>query len=322
MLLVPRLTTIFAAALITIAHPALAQTPNPEAVRRELIEAMRAHTEHDRFELAFNAASAALAIRSDRELLCNAGILASHLERFPEAAEFLTDCIRLTTEPTTDPDEHQKRLTHASKLAIARTRVATLRVLSSGLATITVNHRNFGLLPADRDVFVPANTPIQIHAKDFYGEGSKQITIAPGHSETVVVPTLRREKSPAFIAPAAPALRIPAPSPASTSSPLPDATAFRVSLITTLLAAGATAHLSFSAWMDIRSAYELQESVKRRYDCGCECNVQPECSEAFDKINRGESFRDLAIFSGVTTGIGLAITLIGVFPRCFRFEML
>lgn len=322
MLLVPRLTTIFAAALITIAHPALAQTPNPEAIRRELIEAMRAHTEHDRFELAFNAASAALAIRSDRELLCNAGILASHLERFPEAAEFLTDCIRLTTEPTTDPDEHQKRLTHASKLAIARTRVATLRVLSSGLATITVNHRNFGLLPADRDVFVPANTPIQIHAKDFYGEGSKQITIAPGHSETVVVPTLRREKSPAFIAPAAPALRIPEPSPASTSSPLPDATAFRVSLFATIGVSAATAVFSSFAILDFHDADTRLRAAQSRYPCGCQCKVKPDCDEFYDLLNRGRAFRDLAIFSGVTTGIGLAITLIGVFPRCFRFEML
>jgi hypothetical protein len=303
----------FALALLIIAIVALPRTTSaqdPEAVRRELIDAMIAHVKQRNLEHAFHAGAAALAIREDRETFCSVGMIASRLERFPETAQLLTECVRLTTKASDDPNEIQKRLVHASTLEMARSRVGTLQIVAPPLATITVNHRKIGLAPIDQPVFVPANTPVEIHADNFDGKGSEGVTIAPGQSKTVIVRTRRSTKSPVFEAISAPERLAPLPPPKPLIPAPQMTTAFKISLIATLAAAGTTAHLGVASWMDEMDARARSLSVELRFKCGCECSIQPECSQAYDKMSRSALFQGLAITTGITTAIGVGVTIV------------
>lgn len=297
--------------LVLSAFPVHAKQPDPQTLWNELFEACVAHVKHRRFELALSAAKAALAIRRTRELLCNAGMAAARLERFTDAAEFLGECIELTTDESTDNKELQRRLIHAATFAMARTHVGTLRVIAPPLATIYVNHRKIGLAPIDNEIFVPANQNIEIVADNFDGKGSERVTIAPGQSKTVVVRLQPKTKAlvsklPEPIPPMMARAPTPLPSPPSLfSSNLP----FRVSLIGTLTAAGASAHFWVASRIDAANYQDQLQTVQNHYTCGCECSVQPDCTAIKNLRDRSHGFNTLFIGSAITTGIGLGVTI-------------
>lgn len=297
---------VSALALFLCALPAHAKPPDPKAVHQELLDASVDHVRHRRYELALSAAKAALTFRRDREILCNAGLIAARLDRFTEAAEFLRECIDLTTEPTSDNEELQRRITHAATFAMARTHVGALRIIAPPLATIFVDHRKIGLAPIEHDVFVPADQSIEILADNFDGKGSERVAIAPGQDKTVIVRT-RRAPKPLVLKPPKPTATPPPPTapPSLFSSSL----IFRVSLIGTLSAIGATGSFAAASELNFADYRDHMNAVRRRYNCGCECNVQPECTEAEALTERAHNFRTLAIASGITAGIGLGVTI-------------
>lgn len=290
-------------AIVTAAFPARAQRPDPEAVRRELLDATLAHVRHKRPELALKTAKGALEIRRDRETLCNAGLIAARIESFVEAAEFLSECIEATKEPSTDEKELEKRITHASTLAMARAQIGTLRIVATPLASVTVDHRRIGLAPIDHDVFVTPNKPIDIYGEIFDREGSERVTVAPGQTRTVLLHLKPRTESLVFKP-----ILAKAPAPAR-SSIFPSNTPFWISFISTAAATGATAHFLVASELDFAAYDERLAGVRNRYNCGCECNVQPDCKGVEEVFDRGALFRHLAIASGITAGIGLAVTI-------------
>lgn len=294
------------AALVTIVvdFPALAQPPAPETIRRELVEAVEAHVDAGRYQLAYDAGIAALGIRADRETFCTTGMIAAQIERFPEAAELLTECINLTTSPPENEQESQRRLAHASTRAMVLTRVATLRILAPALATITVDHRNVGLAPIERDIFVSPNKLVEIHADNFNGQGSATVTIPPGQSKTVLV-SIRPAEKPIAREP----LSLPLPAPSAPSAASSTSTAFRVGFVSTLTAAAATTSFAVASSIDFAKAHEQLAGVQRRYGCGCECNVQPECTLSSNLRDQARDFRNLAVANGIATGIGVVFTL-------------
>lgn len=300
---------ISALALFLFAFPARAIPPDPETVRRELFEASVAHVKHKRYELALSAAKAALVIRRDRETLCNAGLIASRIDRFVESAEFLRECIELATNPSNDKEELERRLTHAAAFAMARTHIGTLRIVAPPLATIFVEHRKIGTAPLDHEVFVPANQNIEILADNFDGKGSERVTIAPGQSKTVVV---RTRSVPKPLVSKLPEPKTPSPAtppPMETPSLFSSSLLFRVSVIGTLTALGASGSFLVASELDIASHREQISAARRRYGCGCACSVEPECTEAEGLLERAHNFRTLAIASGISAGIGLGITI-------------
>lgn len=291
---------IMAAALTANAEPA-----DPVAVRRELLEAMIAHVQHGRHKLALVSGKAALEYRRDRETLCNTGLVAAYLESFVEAAEYLSECIALTKEPTSDEKELEKRVTHASTLAMARTQIGTLRIVATPLASVTVDHRRIGLAPIDRDVFVTPNKPIDIHGEYLKNEDTARVTIPPGQTKTVVLhiktPMEDRISKP---------LSVSAPPPAPVrSSIFPSNKPFWISLISTVAATGATGHFAISSKIDSADYQDRLATVRNHYACGCECNVQPDCATIDALQSRAHHFQNLAIASGITAGIGLALTI-------------
>lgn len=290
--------------LIALPSPAHAQKPDREAVYRELIEAMRAHVQHRRFDHAFSAASAALAIKQERETLCSAGMIASRLDRFPECAELLSECVRLTTDHTEDEEEIQKRLIHASTLEMARARVGTLHIVAPSLATITVNHKRIGLAPIDQPVFVPPNTSIEILADNFDGVGSERVTIAPGQSKKVVIRTHRREKSPV----SQPVMLTSPPPSQPLPKLVPDRTPFWISFGLTSAAATATFNFALFSALDLSNADKHFQAARQEYAQPCRNKVIPNCNEFIASFNRGIILRDLAVMSGIGTGIGIAVS--------------
>ncbi len=291
--------------LIALPSPAHAQKPDREAVYRELIHAMRAHVQHRRYELAFSAASAALAIKQERETLCSAGMIASRLDRFPECAELLSECVRLTTDHTEDEEEIQKRLIHASTLEMARARVGTLHIVAPSLATITVNHKRIGLAPVDQPVFVPPNTSIEILADNFDGVGSERVTIAPGQSKKVVIRTHRREKSlvsqPVLLTSPPPSQPLP--------KLVPDRTPFWIGFGLTSAAATATVNFAYFSALDLSNADKRFKAAQGDSPHACRGDATRDCDEFIELFNRGNNLRNAAIATGMSTGIGIALSI-------------
>lgn len=303
-------STLPVLALLTLAPQARAQHPDAETIRAELLAEAAEHSENARFQLAYDATIAALSIRIERETLCNAGLIASSLERYPEASEILAECLRLTTDPPKDQQEIESRLVHATTFAMVRTHVGTLRIQAPALARISVDHRMIGLAPIDRDVFVTANKGIEIHAHNFNGEGTEYVIVAPGQSKTVVVSTRPVERKSPALAPllssAAPALAPPLAEPRSFFG---TNTAFKISFISTLAAAGCA--LTFTAFSvkDFDDARAHLDIVKRRYLTGCASRVEPECTLHAQEYDSARNFRNLAIGTGIAAGVGAVLTI-------------
>lgn len=135
---------------------------------------------------ALVAWKAAHQIKPVYQVACDIGGVELNAGNSAEAAEYLSDCLRLLPEPKTKEDLARKALIE-SKLKQAKSQAGTLQlvVLENG-ASISVNGKPKGVSPI-LDVFVPSGLHGLVIEKKGFQREDLNIPVEKGETKTIVV---------------------------------------------------------------------------------------------------------------------------------------
>ncbi len=135
---------------------------------------------------ALVAWKAAHQIKPVYNVACDIGGVELNAGNSAEAAEYLSDCLRLLPEPKTKEDLARKALIE-SKLKQAKSQAGTIQlvVLENG-ASISVNGKPKGVSPIS-DVFVPSGLHGLVIEKKGFQREDLNIPVEKGETKTIVV---------------------------------------------------------------------------------------------------------------------------------------